>query len=227
MFAPSESQASRMLDLQYEMNKKIDPCWVTAGHAWHRAVVAEGSEALDHGAWKWWKHQERNIPQLQLELVDIWHFILSDFIVRCEGNLETAKMSILAECVGHQGRILFDGKTYAIDSLDLLEKLELQVGLAVSRRTSMYLFRALMTECGMNWTDLTRQYFAKNVLNTFRQNNGYKGGTYVKVWEGREDNEHLAELVLTLDPDDPDFSYKLYCALEDRYPASKALSQAV
>lgn len=35
----------------------------------------------------------------------------------------------------------------------------------------------------------------KNVLNRFRQANGYrtaiKEGTYRKLWGGREDNEHL------------------------------------
>jgi len=34
----------------------------------------------------------------------------------------------------------------------------------------------------------------KNVLNTFRQNHGYKEGRYNKMWAGKEDNLHLYEV---------------------------------
>lgn len=43
----------------------------------------------------------------------------------------------------------------------------------------------------MNWLEWFKQYTGKNVLNVFRQDHGYKAGTYIKVWDGREDNEHL------------------------------------
>ena len=57
----------------------------------------------------------------------------------------------------------------------------------------------------------------KNVLNFFRQDNGYKDGTYVKTWNGREDNEHLVDLVSPLDSDAADFADQVYRALEGRY----------
>jgi hypothetical protein len=60
-------------------------------------------------------------------------------------------------------------------------------------------------------------YVGKNVLNFFRQDNGYKDGTYTKNWQGREDNEHLVELVAGLDKDASDFGEQVYQALQDRY----------
>jgi len=42
---------------------------------------------------------------------------------------------------------------------------------------------------------LFEMYVAKNVLNKFRQDHGYKEGSYHKVWNGREDNEVLAEII--------------------------------
>ena len=39
----------------------------------------------------------------------------------------------------------------------------------------------------------------KNVLNFFRQDNGYKDGSYIKLWDGKEDNQHLVELTTELD----------------------------
>ena len=35
---------------------------------------------------------------------------------------------------------------------------------------------------------LYRLYVGKNILNQFRQDNGYKDDTYIKVWNGEEDN---------------------------------------
>ena len=40
----------------------------------------------------------------------------------------------------------------------------------------------------INIDDLYKRYVVKNQLNTFRQQNGYKGGTYIKLWNGVEDN---------------------------------------
>ncbi|HEY5740253.1 MAG TPA: dUTP diphosphatase, partial [Gammaproteobacteria bacterium] len=58
----------------------------------------------------------------------------------------------------------------------------------------------------------------KNVLNFFRQDHGYKEGSYVKQWHGREDNEHLSELLSQLDSGSADFREQVYRGLEQRYP---------
>ena len=54
----------------------------------------------------------------------------------------------------------------------------------------------------------------KQTLTQFRQNNGYKDGTYQKVWGGREDNEFLTDaLEQGIDIDDiPDYLEKAYNA---------------
>ena len=52
------------------------------------------------------------------------------------------------------------------------------------------------------------------------QDNGYKEGTYVvKVWEGREDNEHPVEVMDALDLTKPEFSDLVYEGLRSRYPS--------
>ena len=69
----------------------------------------------------------------------------------------------------------------------------------------------------MTFEDLYSGYVGKNVLNFFRQDHGYQDGTYKKIWDGREDNEHLVELVAELDVTDAQFSAKLYQSLKTRY----------
>jgi len=54
-------------------------------------------------------------------------------------------------------------------------------------------------------------------LNFFRQDHGYQDGTYVKEWQGREDNEHLSELLETLESSAADFPDQVYEALSARY----------
>lgn len=57
-------------------------------------------------------------------------------------------------------------------------------------------------------------YLGKNVLNSFRQDNGYKEGTYQKEWNGVEDNVHMLEVLRTQE----NATYEsVYQALESIY----------
>lgn len=208
-------QAQTMLTLQAQMNAKINPAWVQAAYPYLRAVVVEGAEAMEHRGWKWWKKQDCDIEQLRMELVDIWHFALSHILLEHEGDLEASLDDLLA--TEDADSIEFDGKRYELSKLDLIEKLELNIGLAVSRRFSLPLFAAMLKDCDMDWQELFCQYVGKNVLNFFRQDHGYKEGTYRKLWQGREDNEHLVEIMANLDPEHSDYQHQLYAMLKDRY----------
>jgi hypothetical protein len=69
----------------------------------------------------------------------------------------------------------------------------------------------------LDFDALYSAYVGKNVLNFFRQDNGYKDGSYIKNWSGREDNEHLVEVRASLDHGAEDFSKQVYDSLESRY----------
>jgi dimeric dUTPase (all-alpha-NTP-PPase superfamily) len=211
----SAAQAITMLRLQAEMNAKVNPAWLTAAYPYLRAVVVEGAEAMEHRGWKWWKKQECDMGQLQMELVDIWHFTLSHILLTHGGNQQSSLQELLA--AETSSTVQFDGQTYHLAGLDLISMLELSIGLAAARRLSLPLFAALLRECGMSWQDLYCQYVGKNVLNFFRQDHGYKAGTYQKHWGEREDNEHLVEIMQQLDSTAEDFQQQLYSSLQDRY----------
>ena len=72
----------------------------------------------------------------------------------------------------------------------------------------------------MTFDELFRHYVGKNVLNRFRQANGYKTGAYRKLWGGTEDNVHLMQIAAELDDGAPQFMESLYEALDARYRAS-------
>lgn len=218
-----EEQARSMLAMQAAMNHHIDPDWVHAAYPYLRAVVIEAAEAMEHHGWKWWKHQRCDLPQLQMEIIDIWHFLMSRLLLDHRGD-EGAALNHLMEATRDTARVSlhFDGREYQTGSMSLLDKLQLLSATAAADRTEIPLFSTILDDCDMDWSELFRQYTGKNVLNGFRQDHGYKQGHYRKTWLGREDNEHLVELMDSLDVPAETFRDELYKALESRYQAEGA-----
>lgn len=214
------AQLSTMLDLQDGMNKKVNPQWLTAGYSYLRAAMIESIEAIDHHGWKWWKAQKLDLPQVQMELVDIWHFALSHIIIQHEGDIAKAADNIAQALLQSHSHIMFDGQRFEFTSNTLVENLELMAGLCVAKRFDVPLFLTIVEQADMDANMLFEQYVGKNILNFFRQDHGYKEGTYSKVWHGREDNEHLVELMSQLDSNHNDYATALYEQLVSRYPSN-------
>jgi len=57
------------------------------------------------------------------------------------------------------------------------------------------LFFAIISHLDIDVEDLYKRYVVKNQLNTFRQKNGYKDGSYRKNWGGVEDNVVAFEIM--------------------------------
>lgn len=199
------NQFNAMLELQDKMNTRVHPDWKNQNFQWYRAIWTECAETMDHYGWKWWKKQTPDRDQVCMELVDIWHFGLS--ILLLEGAILSDLLKDLVEpdVESDQFRELledFTASTLNTKGFDLRG------------------FRRMMAAVDMSMDDLYCQYIGKNVLNFFRQDHGYKEGSYHKVWQGREDNEHLVEVLAQLDPVREDFADALYAELESRYPTN-------
>ena len=209
MSETNQLKLSIMLGLQETMNATVNPDWKSAGYNWYRAIWLETAEAVEHTPWKWWKKGEPNIEQIKLELVDIWHFILSQSIIENHqlalnssefyGNhplMEATELAFILEGIAHGA---------------LSSELE---------DINLYFFSALY-KLDMSFDDLYKLYIAKNTLNLFRQANGYKTGGYIKIWNGLEDNEVLTNLLNFSNDSDPNFPNVLYADLEAVYATVK------
>jgi hypothetical protein len=195
-----------MLEMQDAMNRKVNQDWREAGYPWYRAIWTECAEMLDHYGWKWWKHQKPDLAQVRLEIVDIWHFALSARLMQGLPAEQTAQR--IAQELRQPG-----------ESADLREAIETLAAHAIEMRDAdIGIFAQIMQLAGMDFDDLYRIYIGKNVLNFFRQDHGYQEGHYQKIWQGREDNEHLAEILERLDPANPCFGDDIYQELEAAYP---------
>lgn len=200
--------AKTMLTLQDQINSQINTEWREANNPWYRAIWTECAELLDHHGWKWWKKQTPNIPQIWLELVDIWHFALSD-LLQTHGDADTCTKYIL------------DALTTERQERPVADSVEQLAQYCLNHHTiDLNTFFDLTTSVQLQFKQLFEQYVGKNVLNRFRQDHGYKSGTYQKDWSGREDNEHLADLFHSLDFNQDNIDQALYDALAEKYDAA-------
>jgi dimeric dUTPase (all-alpha-NTP-PPase superfamily) len=195
-----------MLTMQHNMNTRVHENWAQQNFEWYRAAWIECGELIDHYGYKWWKKQEPDLEQVRLEVIDIWHFGMSALFGDGK-DIEQIATEINTELAAHQPSGL--GVREATE--------ELALHCLQTRGFSPSRFWDLMLASGLDFEGLYGAYVGKNVLNFFRQDHGYKEGTYVKNWAGREDNEHLVELVAPLDKTADDFADKVYLALAGRY----------
>ncbi|GAA0853084.1 dUTP diphosphatase [Aliiglaciecola litoralis] len=214
----SSAQLNTMLTLQDKMNQKVNPQWLTAGYQYLRAAMIEAVEGIEHHGWKWWKAQQKDLAQLQMELVDIWHFALSAIIIDFDGDIQRSAQTIADQLAANTESVTFDGVEYLFLEQDILDNLELMVGLCAAKRFSVPLFIKIVEQAEMTSDELYRQYVGKNVLNFFRQDHGYKEGSYIKIWQNREDNEHLVDVLNQLDIHAQSYSEDVYQGLAARYP---------
>lgn len=218
-------QIPSMLSLQNTMNNTVNPEWTNLDWDWFRASMLEGAEAVEHHGWKWWKAQTKDLPQLQMEIVDIWHFYLSQFLKLSNGNEEQAAILIQQHYNDlYNQPVVFDGKSYELQSMDLLSKLDLLIGLSAAKRLHVPLLINLVYATDMTWDNFFAQYVKKNLLNIFRQKHGYKQGTYHKEWFNQEDNIFLVQESAKLDPSSDTYVQDLWNALTVVY--QEALNDA-
>ena len=197
-------QLAAMAEMQERHNRLVHPQWASQGHEYYRAVWVECAELLDHFGWKWWKKPSADIDQAKLEIVDIWHFGLSELIRANQVNRELAAR--LKSALSNQDQQDF---RLAVERLALAS--------LATRQFDLDAFAAVMRSLPLGFDELYRLYIGKNVLNAFRQEHGYKEGSYRKRWQGREDNEHLMDILRELDSDAADFAERVSRALAERY----------
>ena len=205
-------QLSAMAEMQDHHNRLVHPRWRHQGHDYYRAVWVECAELLDHFGWKWWKRQQADLEQVKLEIIDIWHFGLSE-LLRAD-QLDERLAARLAHVLANAD---------AVDFRASVEDLALKS--LATRQFDLEAFVTVMRALPMTFDELYRGYVAKNILNAFRQEHGYQDGSYRKRWhDGREDNEHLVEIVAALDADANSFVADLGAAIAARYALASPAS---
>lgn len=198
-----------MATMQDEHNCHVHPQWRTQDYEYYRAIWVECAELLDHFGWKWWKKQTPDLAQVKLEIVDIWHFGLSELLRAERLNDDCVAALVALETTADVDVAPFRAAVENLAQVTLTE-----------RSFDIDAFAGVMRELPMSFNELFDLYVGKNVLNNFRQDHGYKTGEYQKLWSGREDNEHLVEVLAELECLPAEVPRVLYAALQARYPGA-------
>lgn len=242
-----EEKVKSMLTLQQKLNnatngenwelgktkngKKID---------WRRCAYLECAELIESMPWKHWKNisAEPDYENIKIEAVDIWHFIMSEALTeeyliakmarRPVGNIESERFRIetIANRVCGVREFesfvspLSQGKEEKVDYYTQIETAEELIKKLINGEPWGDLvksFLAVAAQSGLNIDLLYSLYIGKNVLNQFRQDHGYKAGTYIKIWNGEEDNVSMQRYLEKAPNATAD---ELYEALKLHYPGN-------
>jgi dimeric dUTPase (all-alpha-NTP-PPase superfamily) len=194
------NQIEQMFTLQKQLNDETNgEVWLTGVTrenrkiSWYRGIYMEVAEAIDSFNWR--------------------HFVMSESIRI--GDQEYANKFLMLKPKGS-----FD-VDILVDSLE--EMLGLSVASSIQSETNNIrritdLFFTIISHLDIDIENLYKRYVVKNQLNTFRQQNGYKDGSYIKNWDGVEDNVvafEIMDLNPSITPSD------LYKKLDSKYSLIK------
>jgi dimeric dUTPase (all-alpha-NTP-PPase superfamily) len=201
-----------MLRLQNSLNdstngKGWERGWTESGKKidWYRCIYMEVSELIDGYSWKHWKGSGKEVDvdreNIKIECVDIWHFVMSEVIK--DARLGGVEIKDLAEEIFHkeyfqdylnEHRCRGHFENF-YDELVIVEKLLKVIFCREGKDALLKNFLKIAEVADLDFNELYTLYVGKNVLNRFRQDNGYKNGTYRKIWNGKEDNEIMQEIL--------------------------------
>jgi len=219
----------QMLKLQQELNdatngtgwengltkngKKID---------WRRCTYLECAELIESYPWKHWKNidAKADYDNIKIEAVDIWHFIMSqgleDYKIKNLGNIEelATNISTLSNFQEFKLDIVECKKDY-YEQIEVVEVLMKRLFCESSTQELMQSFIDVAMQSGLNLDTLYELYVGKNILNKFRQDHGYKDGSYIKIWDEKEDNVVMQNILKDSNNITPN---ELYNKLKEFYP---------
>jgi len=206
---------SNMLENQVKLNNKsYDTQWLVKGKSlefdYNLAASQEIAEFINSYGYSWWSSSPKDLSNCRTEIVDAVHFMLSQAVIEF-GSIEEALTTLVYAYVG-----VSNTPTLSESPLHYAKQLSAELltsSDAINTVTSSWfsLFRLCET-IGFSIEHLYARYMAKSALNAFRQEKGYRNGTfkqgqrpvseitgkplYLKMWEPlREDNYVLSSWI--------------------------------
>jgi hypothetical protein len=223
-FVEYQDKMLKCLQLQDEINKRINKKWTKerTEEDFFRAIWLETAELMEELPWKWWKRVETDYDNLQIEVVDIFHFLLSLILLK---HYKVDKKDLYRDYVDIAISLFFYGleNSKKLSINELIVKTETLVKQALSGNdmgliltfaeivNTVFEDRSLKThfeakeqatalqspenDARHPFNQMYMLYIGKNILNRIRQEKGYKTGVYKKVINGLEDNKYLTQVI--------------------------------
>ena len=198
-----------------------DPEWLGKKKVqWIDAIICKAAEGISSSDYKWWENSEVDLLNIETETINLIHFIISILLEEKEVNNSTlTKLIYIGYTLFKKGEVYSSVEQFNNDipmekrkaviinrfkniiKLSFLEdinKIPLLFKLLFELLYMSLIFKDCKTD--LDYFNLVfNKYMTKNILNKFRQDNGYKDNFYIKDWDGREDNIVVFEFVNNLE----------------------------
>ena len=204
----------RMVELQHKFNEQTIPNYLEKNLNWNSAIIAESGELLDSLGYKWWKKQEPDMENVKVEAIDLLHFVISDILQLNYNYEKSLEASFIDETISEfEESFTSDIYEKEFEDEDLFGLVNILNYNEIPRFATL---KIIFKKLDISNEDVYIAYITKNCLNKFRQDNGYKDGSYIKNWNGREDNIVAFEIANEWGADEELFE-QLYLDLETYY----------
>jgi len=191
-----------MMHIQNRLNtNSYDSAWIERGRTEEfDYAMAAGDEAHEFARslpFQWWRNDKPDFQNQVTELVDAWHFVMSQLIIDMNGNVGLAILEAFR---------MYEDAQITRSEPTIQKQTKLFVAALYSHNTRFQIecsyvkaFFLLCAKASVSIHLLSARYLGKSVLNRFRVENGYKEGTYHKIWtlgsEKGEDNYFLSQWI--------------------------------
>lgn len=217
-------QIALMLQLQQQLNDATNGKGWEQGMTkqgkpidWRRCIYLECAELIDSYPWKHWKNidAQADSENIKIEVVDIWHFVMSEML-----RINSCDIEALAEDIKNLPNFQNLKKTPTplskeyFQQIETIEKFIKTIFDGSDWRDMTNRYFDIVTQSGLNLDTLYQLYIGKNILNQFRQDHGYKEGSYIKIWNNEEDNVVMQNILNANSDITPK---ELYEALQEVY----------
>lgn len=203
------SKIKSMLILQQELNDNTNGIGWENGVTkqgkpinWRRCILLESAELIESYPWKHWKNIDApaDTENIKIEVVDIWHFVMSEILrINMTTSRETIEnLALEIRNLSNFSALKNSADEIADDYFEQIANIEnfiktLFSGNDWKEMTNSYF--SIVSQSGLNLDSLYQLYIGKNILNKFRQDHGYKDGSYKKIWDGKEDNVVMQDIL--------------------------------
>ena len=218
-----KSKILTMLQLQQKLNDGTNGLGWEDGKTnkgklinWRRCIYLEAAELIESYPWKHWKNIDAkpDYDNIKVELVDIWHFVLSEILRVNKLENKKSQDELSAKIEDAIANIEASKKSDFYEEIELIESFIKRLFCNFELIEFTKSFFELCYSLDLDFDSLYSLYIGKNILNKFRQEHGYKEGSYIKIWNGKEDNVVMQEIL----HNNPDITpQELYDSLEDAY----------
>ena len=188
----NKNNLKEVIELQNKLNSKTSgDNWTSKKHNWKLAIFLEVAEMIESFDWKWWKNGKTDWDNIEIEMVDIFHFLISLLLQNQQEHL-LENFFISREIQKQDYPDREELKEKIIDKMSYRFTQYISVN---GYAPAIMEFLEVWYMLGYNSDDLFRKYKMKYTLNIFRQNHGYKEGKYIKEWNGKEDNVYMQKIL--------------------------------